>query len=142
MVQDFKHRAQHPGILQEVQELKPAARGQSNKVSLQEVDEIKLQRVKPRDEKPPQVPLQEVHLTESELGYNLDLFTSKNVKLSQNNLQEVGQVHLQEVQSVDHAGGRGGSQLFSSYQVIIRLRRCPMITKPIFLNSIYLCNRM
>ena len=61
--------------------------------------------------------LQEVHLVGPEQGYNLDLVTSKNVKVVKETLPQVGELPLQEVKAVNQGRQKGESLLLPTYHV-------------------------
>ena len=124
--------------LQEVKEVKP--RRPIDEVRLQEVKELKLRQrteaglqqvseqanpglqqvselqARPGAKKSGLV-LQEVHLAGPEQGYNLDLVTSKNVKVVKDTLQQVGELPLQEVKVVNQGRQKGESLLLPTYHV-------------------------
>ena len=107
--------------LQEVKELKLRQRTEAGlqqvseqaKPGLQQVSELQ---ARPGAKKPGLV-LQEVHLAGPEQGYNLDLVTSKNVKVVKDTLQQVGELPLQEVKVVNPGRQKGESLLLPTYHV-------------------------
>ena len=108
--------------LQEVKELKLRQRTEAG---LQQVSELQaqpgLQQVSELQARPGAkksgLVLQEVHLAGPEQGYNLDLVTSKNVKVVKDTLQQVGELPLQEVKVVNQGRQKGESLLLPTYHV-------------------------
>ena len=116
-VKELKLRQRTEAGLQQVSELQanPGLQQVSEqaKPGLQQVSELQ---ARPGAKKSGLV-LQEVHLAGPEQGYNLDLVTSKNVKVVKDTLQQVGELPLQEVKVVNQGRQKGESLLLPTYHV-------------------------
>ena len=117
-VEELKLQQRTEAGLQQVSELQAKPRLQQvsklqSTPGLQQVSELQ---ARPGAKKTGLV-LQKVHLEGPEQGYNLDLVTSKNVKVVKETLQQVGEIPLQEVKVVNQGRQKGDSLLLPTYHV-------------------------